>query len=107
MRCSVATKEFGSGEGSRSVLALSGSYCACRERKSDVFMAMLRTGQIAAPPNKGGGRCVVRKPDSNQAGGSEDPHAPPAMERERIASRRHTKGDADRKSTRLNSSHSQ
>src|SRR2546427_8729393 len=88
MRCSVATKEFGSGEGSRSVLALSGSYCACRERKSDVFMAMLRTGQIAAPPNKGGGRCVVRKPDSNQAGGSEDPHA-------------------DRKSTRLNSSHSQ
>lgn len=26
-----------------------------------------------------------------QTGGSEDPHAPPAMERERIASRRHTK----------------
>lgn len=44
--------------------------------------------------DRGGGRCVVRKPDSNQAGGSEDPHAPPAMERERIASRRHPKGDA-------------
>jgi hypothetical protein len=29
-----------------------------------------------------------------QTGGHEGPHAPPAMERERIASRRHTKGDA-------------
>jgi len=31
------------------------------------------------------------KTDMCQTGGSEDPHAPPAMERERIASRRHTK----------------
>lgn len=33
---------------------------------------------------------MARKPVNNQSGGSEDPHAPPAMERERIASRRHT-----------------
>lgn len=32
---------------------------------------------------------MARKPVNNQAGGPEDPHAPPAMERERIASRRH------------------
>lgn len=39
----------------------------------------------------GGGRCVSRKPVNTQSGGSEDPHAPPAMDRERIASRRHPK----------------
>lgn len=65
------------------------------KRKSDVFMAMLRTGQTAAPLIKvadGAGS----KTGMYQTGGSEDPHAPPAMERERIASRRHTKGDAGR-----------
>ena len=40
--------------------------------------------------DKSGGRCEARKPVNNQSGGSEDPHAPPAMDRERIASRRHT-----------------
>jgi hypothetical protein len=35
------------------------------------------------------GRCVARKPVITQAGGLEGPHAPPAMERERIVSRRH------------------
>lgn len=34
---------------------------------------------------------MARKPVCSEAGGSEDPHAPPAMERERIASRRHEK----------------
>lgn len=56
---------------------------------------MLRTGQTAAPLIKvadGAGS----KTGMYQTGGSEDPHAPPAMERERIASRRHTKGDAGR-----------
>jgi hypothetical protein len=33
----------------------------------------------------------ARKPVNTQAGGPEGPHAPPAMERERIASRRHPK----------------
>jgi hypothetical protein len=32
---------------------------------------------------------VARKPVNTQAGGPGGPHAPPAMERERIASRRH------------------
>lgn len=32
----------------------------------------------------------LKGPDGNQAGGSKDPHVPPAMERERIASRRQT-----------------
>lgn len=34
---------------------------------------------------------MVRKPVYSETGGSEDPHAPSAMERERIASRRHAK----------------
>ena len=56
---------------------------------------MLRTGQIAAPPVKAADG-AGSKTGMYQTGGSEDPHAPSAIERERIASRRPTKGDAGR-----------
>jgi len=55
-------------------------------------MAVLRAGQTAAPPREVADGAWRQKPviDGNRrAHASTHPHAPPAMERERIASRRH------------------
>ncbi|MGX9781123.1 hypothetical protein, partial [Stenotrophomonas maltophilia group sp. LNF336] len=57
---------------------------------SDVFMAMLRTGQTAAPPIKVADDARLENRSTTNPAGPKTPNAPPAMDRERIASRRHT-----------------
>ena len=60
---------------------------------SDVFMGILHARNTVMPPDKGGGRYVAAKTRLQHSGGCAcaHPHAPPAMERERNASRRRAK----------------